>query len=213
VKKKNPAAKALIDPVMGDAGRLYVAPDIAEAVKTRLVPLADILTPNLWELSFLTGEDYATLLQSPLRAAKAARGLSKAPSAAAAGTEVLVTSVPFPPNKTESSQDIQDMIGSVLVRKGHEPLFISHEKFARVPHGGGDTLAAAYLARRLNGERAEISLAKSMGSIFQIMSTAASREAAARTAMSEIPLTAAQDALINPEPLEVIDFSKKFLQG
>jgi pyridoxine kinase len=196
VKKRNPAAKVLVDPVMGDSGRLYVSPDIAAAIKSRLVPLADILTPNLWELSFLSNKPYNTLLQSPLAAAQAAEEICKSQSA---DTEVLVTSVPFPPQTPSSAPD---KIGAVLMRKGRSPLFMPHEKFARVPHGGGDTLAAAYLARRLGGEPVKISLAKSMGSIFQIMSASASAQNAGAGVMSEISLITAQDALINPVPLK-----------
>ena len=45
----------LVDPVLGDAGRLYVAQETAEAIRDRLIPLADIATPNLFELGWLTG--------------------------------------------------------------------------------------------------------------------------------------------------------------
>src|SRR5688572_646278 len=42
----------IVDPVLGDAPKgLYVKPDVAKALAERLVPLADWLTPNLWELS------------------------------------------------------------------------------------------------------------------------------------------------------------------
>src|SRR5512142_937495 len=41
----------IVDPIMGDAPKgLYVTPEVAEAVAARLVPLADWITPNLWEL-------------------------------------------------------------------------------------------------------------------------------------------------------------------
>src|SRR5258705_7054394 len=46
----------LVDPILGDApGGLYVRPEVAEAVVARLVPLADWITPNLWELGYLAG--------------------------------------------------------------------------------------------------------------------------------------------------------------
>ena len=44
------------DPVMGDTGRgFYVKPDIPEMFKNELVPLADIVTPNQFEIEALTG--------------------------------------------------------------------------------------------------------------------------------------------------------------
>src|SRR6185436_12136532 len=50
----NPAV--VVDPILGDAPRgLYVKAEVAEAVKAELLMRADVLTPNLWELGFLTG--------------------------------------------------------------------------------------------------------------------------------------------------------------
>ena len=49
----------LVDPVMGDYGRLYTTytPELCEKMRA-LVHYADILTPNLTELCSLTGSDY-----------------------------------------------------------------------------------------------------------------------------------------------------------
>ena len=49
----------VIDPVMGDYGKLYptYSPNLAEQMNT-LVPYADILTPNLTEACILTGTEY-----------------------------------------------------------------------------------------------------------------------------------------------------------
>ncbi|KAJ7595732.1 Ribokinase-like protein [Mycena floridula] len=43
----------LLDPVIGDAGRLYVSPDVVPVYRTML-PLADIITPNWFEVETLT---------------------------------------------------------------------------------------------------------------------------------------------------------------
>jgi pyridoxine kinase len=59
-KVRSVAPKALYccDPVMGDIGRgFYVQPDIPDIFKNELVPLADIITPNQFELDALTGID------------------------------------------------------------------------------------------------------------------------------------------------------------
>ena len=44
----------ILDPVLGDGGRLYVAPELAEAMVAELLPRADIITPNRYELCFLS---------------------------------------------------------------------------------------------------------------------------------------------------------------
>jgi pyridoxine kinase len=57
-KVRSAAPKALYccDPVMGDIGRgFYVKPDIPDIFRNELVPLADIITPNQFELEALTG--------------------------------------------------------------------------------------------------------------------------------------------------------------
>ncbi len=56
VKRANPGAVYCCDPVMGDAGKgMFVQPGIPELIRSRVVPAADIVTPNAFELAYLTG--------------------------------------------------------------------------------------------------------------------------------------------------------------
>ena len=56
VRAANPKALYCCDPVIGDTGRAsIVRPGIAEFMRERAVPAADILTPNQFELELLTG--------------------------------------------------------------------------------------------------------------------------------------------------------------
>ncbi len=126
LRQETPDLVVLVDPVIGDHGKLYVAEDIAEAIRDLLVPLATILTPNVFELSWLTG----TAVTS---AGTAVDAVVKLPC-----RETLVTSVPV---DTET-------IGTLLLTSG-----VSHfnqmTRQEHVPHGTGDFLAGAYLAARL----------------------------------------------------------------
>ena len=62
VKAANPAAVYCCDPVMGDVGRgFFVRPGIPEYMRDQVVPAADIVTPNQFELEFLTGRPVTTL--------------------------------------------------------------------------------------------------------------------------------------------------------
>jgi len=71
----------VVDPVIGDSGKgLFVPAEVAQAVIDHLIPRADLVAPNSWELQRITGAD----ARSPEAAAKAARLLGKA---------VLVSSV------------------------------------------------------------------------------------------------------------------------
>ena len=62
VKAENPAAVYCCDPVMGDIGRgMFVRPGIPEFMRDSVVPKADIITPNHFELDFLAGTETHTL--------------------------------------------------------------------------------------------------------------------------------------------------------
>ena len=55
VKAKNPKALYICDPVMGDSGGLYVPLETATAIRDLLMPIADIATPNRYELEWMSG--------------------------------------------------------------------------------------------------------------------------------------------------------------
>ena len=62
VRSASPGAMYCCDPVMGDIGRgFYVKPDIPDIFKNELIPLADIVTPNQFELEALSGLDTHTI--------------------------------------------------------------------------------------------------------------------------------------------------------
>lgn len=164
----------LVDPVMGD-GRLYVDEARAHAICDHLLPRAHICTPNLWEWRFITG---AFRESAP-----------RAPSALTGVRETLVTSVPGADAQTIGAQlFIQSQTSDPV---GHE---IVHERFETVPNGGGDALAAAYLAHRLKNRAPEDSLARSISAIFKIMQAADESDA------GELPIVREQSALCD-EPL------------
>src|SRR5688572_23654417 len=56
VKAANPAARYCCDPVIGDVGRgVFVQPGVPVFMRERAVPSADIVTPNQFELDYLSG--------------------------------------------------------------------------------------------------------------------------------------------------------------
>lgn len=60
VKQASPEALYLCDPVIGDLGGLYVPEETALSIRDELLPLADIITPNRFELSWLAGTNVQT---------------------------------------------------------------------------------------------------------------------------------------------------------
>ena len=64
LQQRNPDMHVLVDPVFGDKGRSYVPEDVITAIIECLLPLADILTPNQFELSYLTNQPLDSLDQA-----------------------------------------------------------------------------------------------------------------------------------------------------
>lgn len=54
-RASSPALPFVLDPVIGDNGRHFVRDGVAEAICEKLLPRADIVTPNLYELGVLCG--------------------------------------------------------------------------------------------------------------------------------------------------------------
>jgi pyridoxine kinase len=113
----------LVDPVLGDHGKLYVGQAVAEAIRDELVPLATILTPNAFELSWLAGLP----THSSEEAILAAQNLKV--------NEVIVTSV------VKSAGEI-----STLRISGGQVEAITSAVEVKVPNGTGDFLSGLYMA-------------------------------------------------------------------
>jgi len=141
VKARNPRAVYLCDPVTGDAGGAYVPADVVGAFRTGLLPLADMATPNRYELCLLydaLAEDNADLVDVARRT-----GIS----------EVLITSAFAEPGQ----------VANMLVVSGGV-YRAQHVSSAAAPHGTGDLLAALYLADRLDGASPSNALGRAVGS-------------------------------------------------
>lgn len=123
----NPGVYYLCDPVVGDDGELYVAPDVAEAIRDRLVPLAQGISPNAFEAGWLSG-----LPVHALDEAKQAAGHWP-------DKDVIITSI----------HQGDDRLATAAFSKA-ESVVVGGERLAHVPHGTGDLLSgltAGHLAR------------------------------------------------------------------
>lgn len=152
-KQKNPDLTYVCDPVMGDLGGLYIPLETAEAIRDHLIPIADIATPNRYELQWLVGSE----LSSNQQIIDAA--LSLGPK------RMLVTSaVPMMAGGT----------GNLLL-SGRSALLAEHRLIDNPPNGLGDLLAAVFLARLLDGVDEETALRTATASVFEILARTAKR--------------------------------------
>lgn len=164
-----PRPLVLVDPIFGDEPKgLYVAPEVAETVARQLVPQADWITPNLWELSYLTGRGIGTAAE----ARDAARAL---------GRPALVTSVPAG----------EDEIGLLYVN-GEDAVLFAHKRQPTAPNGTGDLVAASFGAGLVEGLDPLKAARRAAAAASEAVSAATAWGA------PELPIVALADRLVRP---------------
>lgn len=176
VKQANISALYCLDPVFGDAGRAYAKPGVAEAMARILLPLADIVTPNAFELASLASVPVGDVGSAKIAAARLGRPL------------VLATSVPAGDGR----------IGTLAATKD-EAWFATTPLLTEVPHGSGDLLSALFLGRRLNGAAIGDALAASVASVHHILSASVGAQEMALIAQQETVVAVPASAAIRVE--------------
>jgi pyridoxine kinase len=176
VKRANPAARYLCDPVIGDsAGGVFVAPGIPELLRDRLLPIADLVAPNQFELEHLAGGPTSTLQQVVAGVdALHARG----------PRVVFVTSL----TTRETPADHIDLVAC----DDGERCRLRLPRLPVVANGAGDAVAALFLAQYLTQGSASAALSLAASAMFGVLSRTA--EAGA----SEMLLIEAQEELVTP---------------
>lgn len=180
VRAANPAALYCCDPVIGDHGTgVFVRAGIPELMRSQAVPAADILTPNQFELEYLTGHSVQTM-------ASARMAVARLRSMMAPGglRVVLVTSL----RTDDTPPDAVDLLaadasGLHLLRTPLLPLDVN---------GAGDAVAALFLFHFLRTQQAQAALEAAGSAIHGLLRRTA--DAGSR----EILIVGAQDELVNP---------------
>lgn len=153
VKAANPSAIYSCDPVMGNArSGCFVAPAIPVLLRDRVVPAADIITPNQFELGFLTDTEPDTL-ESTLASVDRIRETGP--------RTVLVTSVERPdrPEGTIEMLAVDDA-GAWIVQTPHIPM---------KANGSGDVTAALFTAHYRRTRNLGDALARTTSSVFDLL--------------------------------------------
>jgi pyridoxine kinase len=176
VKAANPKALYCCDPVIGDVGRgVFVRPGIPEFMRGKAVPAADVITPNQFELDYLSGVE-TKRLSDALRAVKRLHG---------AGPQwILVTSL-----------HIEDTPGDSidLLVSGPDGQFRLRTPLLDISvNGAGDAIAALFFFHLLRTRSSAEALSNAASSIFGLMKR--TKEAGSR----EVLLVAAQDEFVAP---------------
>jgi pyridoxine kinase len=175
-KAANPAAMYCCDPVIGDVGRgVFVRPGIPEFMRDRALPASDILTPNQFELEWLTGREVRTLDE-----AKAAVTALQARGPRC----VLVTSL--------HSEETPEGAIDLLAGEGGEFWRVRTPLLPLSVNGAGDAIAALFLFHRLRWGEACVALSASASSIYGLLRRTAQAHS------REILTVAAQEEFVTP---------------
>lgn len=175
IKEKSPKALYLCDPVMGDHfsedhGGLYIPEATATAVRDQLVPLADIVTPNRFELGWLTDKPVTTETEALM----AARGLGP--------DRVLVTSSPAMRRNSIANLLVDAEMAHVA----------EHAAMPSPPNGTGDLISGLLMSHLLSGRKDEEALMRSTAATFEVVAQSVKQGA------DELLLADYQSSLVQP---------------
>jgi pyridoxine kinase len=175
-KARNPNLLYLCDPVMGDAGPgFYVEEDLRALFCEGLVPLADIITPNQFELEQLVGRAPATLEGI----VAAARGIGP--------STVAVTGVQL--------QDASPQIVQTLAIEPRAAWMVSTPKISCRPSGTGDLFTALFAAALVQGLATGAALGRAVSGVYGVV------EETERRQSYEMALIASAERMLRPHPL------------
>jgi pyridoxine kinase len=183
LRMENGAALYCLDPVMGErVGGLYVAEATAQTIQRRLLPEADILLPNAFELDFLCGarnrslSDVATASDLLLKKARP-------------GAVVIATGL----DRDDGPADRVEVLASA---KGARYLG-SVPRLDLPAHGAGDLFAALFLGYYLPGRNLPNALACTMDATHAVFGKSLGK--------SELALVESLDSLRDPPRTATIE--------
>lgn len=154
LKKKNPSLVYVCDPVMGDNGEMYVPAELLPVYIDKILPIADIVTPNQFEVEKLTGIKI-TSGEDAIEAMKILH--SKGPKT------VVISSSEF------SSDGSITSLASTVANGKKEVYKVQFQKLNAVFVGTGDLFAACLLAWLEKDKDLKLALEKTIATLQSVI--------------------------------------------
>lgn len=172
IEPARPDRVFLLDPVIGDDGPgVFVRPEVPAAIREKLLPRADIVTPNRFELAYLAGTEVTTLDQ----ARQASRGLLELGPKLVVATGLVLSDHP-------------GKLCMLAVGRNQNWL-IRTPRLAKPFSGTGDAFSALFLGHYLKAADLQTAFERAATAIFSLV------EMTAKRGDQELSLVAAQDLL------------------
>lgn len=176
-REKNPKVLYSCDPVLGSADTgCFVSPEVQELIRDRVVQHADIITPNQFELGFVTGTDPKTL-DDVLASVKKAQEIGP--------KTVLVTSVQTPDTPENSIQ--------MLAVNENEAWLITTDKLPIKANGSGDVTQALFASHYVSGKSLKEALELTTASVYELLKNTLD------SGQRELQLVESQEAYVAPK--------------
>ncbi len=176
VKERNPQAIYACDPVLGSAkSGCFVAPEVQTLIRDRVVPKADLISPNQFELGFITGTDPHTLEET----------LASVDQVRAVGpSTVLVTSV-FRPDRPADTIEM-------LAVTGEGAWIVQTPQLPFKRNGSGDVASALFSSHFRSSGDAASALGLTAASVYELLVKTYEADS------PELLIVEAQDAFVAP---------------
>jgi pyridoxine kinase len=179
VKRANPSAGYCCDPVIGDTGRgVFVREGIPQFMRDKAVPAADVVTPNQFELDYITGRETKTLATAR-DAVKAVHDLG--PRA------VLVTSL--------RNEDTPEDAVAMLASDETGQFRLRTPRLPVAANGAGDCIAALFFAHYLRTGKIDEALSRAGSAVHGLLAKTA------EVGAPEIQIVAAQQEIVESSTL------------
>lgn len=176
VRGANPGALYCCDPVIGDVDSgVFVRPGIPEFMRHDAICAADIVTPNMFELEYLSGHKIETLREL----ASAMRAVSDLGPRLVLATSVRLDDTP------QDAMDVALLADGVVMRVRTPLLQVAI-------NGAGDAIAALFLTHLLQNASPEDALEHAASATYGLLKQTADANS------REILLIAAQDEFVRP---------------
>lgn len=150
LKSKNPNLIYVCDPVMGDNGKMYVPEALKEIYKKEIVPLADVVTPNQFELELLTDDKVTNITELQIAIKKLHQS--------------------GPKTVAVSSAEINNKLTAIVsTEKDNVLLKMDIPKIPATFIGSGDLFAALFLAHLYLQSNMKITMEKTINSLYSVL--------------------------------------------